>query len=298
MSNELRDGVAILGIGTMGAAYATRLSSLGVPLTLFNRTKAKAAQVAAAKPGVSVAESIEDCAKAHDLLLVACSPTVDTIRALIDPLVEKSLLKGKQVVFIVDAGIKAAKYMEEVVGSRAASVVNVAMFGSCYDVMKGSGAILNASGRIGAKEHVQALLEQFGKVTFHEGGPRIAAAFAMAGHIGYLPLLYAQMHYQAMMTKAGIDPAASLEYFKQTNQILLEGYSPLLSSVYAKRDYSMFLFSHQLAGQILDEVVDSCKELGVDSELATVMRSYATRATTRGSASQCHLAAYEVIDPK
>jgi len=299
----VQDGVAIVGIGVMGAAYAARVSSLGVPATLFNRTKAKAAEVAAKNKDVTVADSLEACIKARDTILVACSPTLEAIRALFDPLAEKRLLKGKHIVFIVDAGIKAAKYMDEILYQRgnAASVVNVAMFGSCYNVMQGAGAVMNASGRLSSKgaltESVQPLLELFGQVTYHEGGPGIAAMFAMAGHVAFLPLVYGQMQYQAMMRRSGVDSNVAMDYFKLVNRAVLEGYAPMLQSIFEKRDYSLFFFSHGLAKQILDGVTETCKELAVDAQLAALFADYHARATeTPGLALKSFTSVYEVID--
>lgn len=303
--NSLRDGgVAILGIGVMGAAYAARLSSLGIPTTLYNRTRSKAEHAAAGKKSATVVGSVEEAARASDTILVACSPTLEAIRALCDPLVEKGLVKGKHVVFIVDAGTSAAKYMEAALHEHgnAASVVNVAMFGTCFDAMQGGTFAMNASG-LATKEALDGtilpLLKLFGTVTFHEGGPRVASIFAMAMHASFLPFLYGQMHYVALMQKGGVDPATAMQYFKQFNAITLEGFAPMLASLFEKRDYSVFFFSHGLVKGICDELRATCDELGVDGKLAALFAEYHERAMRDPRiAAKAGTSVYDVIDPK
>ena len=144
----LAEGVSIIGIGIMGAAYTARLSSLGVPVRIFNRTESKAEEVARAHSNVTVVRSLEDCARASSTLLVACSPTMEAITSICDRLVEGELACDKHVIFIVDCGLAQARVMDEVLFKKggAASVTNVSLFGAAMNVMEGQG-FMNASGR-------------------------------------------------------------------------------------------------------------------------------------------------------
>jgi 3-hydroxyisobutyrate dehydrogenase-like beta-hydroxyacid dehydrogenase len=298
----LAEGVSILGIGVMGAAYTARLSSLSVPVTIFNRTRSKAAEVARAHSNVTVARSIEDCARASSTLLVACSPTMEAIASICDRLVDGELARNKHVVFIVDCGLAQARTMDEVLFKKggAASVTNVSMFGAAMNVMEGKG-FMNASGRTrtdkGVTDLVMPLLGLFGMVTYHPGGPETASLFAMAGHIACMPLFYGLAHYVAVMKKGGVDSSLALNFFQSLNRGMLDLFIPFLQSAFAKSDYSVFLGSHQLVRDIMDSASETCRTLDVDQKLTELMSEYHQRAMRDPElAAKSYHSVYQLID--
>ena len=136
-------------------------------------------------------------------------------------------------------------------------------------------------------------------MTYHEGGPEIAATFAMGGHMAFLPVTYALMHYLPMMAKGGVDPAAALSYFQLLTKTSVEGYGPMLQQVFAKRDYSLVIASHQLITEILEAVSETCRDQGIDGKLAALMADYHRRAMKDPElASKTFTSAYEVVDPR
>jgi len=298
----LAEGVSIIGIGVMGAAYAARLSSLGVPVTIFNRTGSKAVEVARAHSNVTVARSIEDCARASSTLLMACSPTMEAIASICDQLANKELVRNKHVVFVVDCGLAPAKYMDEVVFKRggAASVTNVSMMGGPAQVMEGTG-LMHASGRTSAEKSVTdlvlPLLKLFATATYHEGGCETASLFAIGGHLAVMPMLYALMHYLAIMKKSGMDAGTTIEFFQALNRMVAD-MVPFFQRTLAARDYSTFFFSHQLMKDIMDAASETCRGLHVDDKLAALMAEYHQRAIRNPHlASKSFHSVYEVIDP-
>lgn len=67
----MKQKVAILGLGTMGAGMAKNLLAAGFPVTVFNRTRAKAEPLAAA--GARIAESPADAAHDADMIITMLS---------------------------------------------------------------------------------------------------------------------------------------------------------------------------------------------------------------------------------
>ena len=61
--------VAFIGTGRMGAAMVRRISDAGFPVSVYNRTRAKAEALASAK--VSVAATAREAAAAADVVLVS-----------------------------------------------------------------------------------------------------------------------------------------------------------------------------------------------------------------------------------
>ena len=61
MTKQTNQSVALLGLGTMGSGMAANLLKAGFPLTVWNRSRAKAEAFAA--QGARVAESPADAAR-------------------------------------------------------------------------------------------------------------------------------------------------------------------------------------------------------------------------------------------
>ena len=113
----LSEGASVIGTGFMveddalpAEGDAARLSKLGVPVTIFNRTASKAAEVARAHAGIHVAATLADCARASKTVLVACSPTPQAIGSVCEQLM--GVARDRHVTFIVDAGLPEARRME------------------------------------------------------------------------------------------------------------------------------------------------------------------------------------------
>jgi 3-hydroxyisobutyrate dehydrogenase-like beta-hydroxyacid dehydrogenase len=276
------EGVSIIGVGLMGAAYTARLSALGVPVTVFNRTASKATDAAKANRNVRVAGTLSECAGASPTLVIACSPTAATIGSICEQLA--GAVRDKHVTFVVDCGLAEAKLMEDVLfeKGRASAVTNAALFGTGASVVEGAGALINASGPTRSPDLVASrvlpLLQLFGACTHHPGGTATAAFFATAGHLAFMPIVYGLMHYCALMERSAVDPKSALAFFKASNGAMLEGYVPLLATFFEKHDYSAFFFSHQLARDIEANTAETCKAVGVDDRLARLFADYHEQA--------------------
>jgi 3-hydroxyisobutyrate dehydrogenase len=66
-ATNIKPSIALLGLGTMGRGMAMNLLKAGFPLTVWNRTKAKAEPLARA--GAAVADSPAEAAKHADIIL-------------------------------------------------------------------------------------------------------------------------------------------------------------------------------------------------------------------------------------
>ena len=64
---ELTQSVAVLGVGTMGSAFARRLLGAGMPVSVWDRTPAVAARLAEA--GAVVAATPEEAVRAAGVVI-------------------------------------------------------------------------------------------------------------------------------------------------------------------------------------------------------------------------------------
>jgi 3-hydroxyisobutyrate dehydrogenase len=81
----MTDRLGFAGIGIMGSGMASNLIAQGHPLTVWNRTKAKAEAIA----GAQVANTLEDLAASADIIMICVSDSPDVVAV-----VEGGLLSG------------------------------------------------------------------------------------------------------------------------------------------------------------------------------------------------------------
>lgn len=80
---ELKQSIALLGLGTMGHGMATNLLKAGFPLTVFNRTRTKAEPLAAM--GARIAETPASAAQNADVVIAMLSEDEASRAAWIGP---------------------------------------------------------------------------------------------------------------------------------------------------------------------------------------------------------------------
>jgi 3-hydroxyisobutyrate dehydrogenase-like beta-hydroxyacid dehydrogenase len=81
----MTDRIGFAGIGIMGSGMASNLIAKGHPLTVWNRTRAKAEAI----KGAAVADTLEDLAAAVDIIMICVADSPDVVAV-----VEGGLLSG------------------------------------------------------------------------------------------------------------------------------------------------------------------------------------------------------------
>lgn len=74
----MTDRLGFVGLGIMGSGMASNLIAKGFPLTVWNRTSARAEAIA----GATVARSLEDLAAQSDLIMICVSDTPDVAQVV------------------------------------------------------------------------------------------------------------------------------------------------------------------------------------------------------------------------
>src|SRR5215467_15180011 len=101
--------ISVIGTGRMGSALATALHNKGFSTTVWNRTSSKT--VALARLGLRVAESLQEAARASDVIIVNVSDYGTTQQLLQGPDVA-SALAGKTLVQLTSGTPQEARQME------------------------------------------------------------------------------------------------------------------------------------------------------------------------------------------
>ncbi|MEE1751819.1 NAD(P)-dependent oxidoreductase [Streptomyces sp. SP18CS02] len=105
-SHHTEAGVTVLGLGRMGSALAAAFLAAGHPTTVWNRTPARADELAAA--GAVRAETVAEAVTASDLVVV-CVLDQPAVTALLDPVAGS--LAGRTLVNLTSGSPEQARAM-------------------------------------------------------------------------------------------------------------------------------------------------------------------------------------------
>jgi len=202
--------VGFIGLGTMGAPMARNLAKAGFPLTVFTRTPAKAAALAAELgAGVRAAASAEEVARASDVV-VSClpdSPEVESVH-----LGERGTVRGAAAgTVVVDCSTIAAGAARSI-GARleAAGIafVDAPVSGGQKGAIQGTLTFF-VGGDAAALEKARPALEAMGKRITHLGASGAGQLGKATNQIVVANTLVAVAEGMAFAAKAGL-PLESL----------------------------------------------------------------------------------------
>jgi 3-hydroxyisobutyrate dehydrogenase-like beta-hydroxyacid dehydrogenase len=202
-----------LGTGRMGTVAVARLLKAGHPVTVWNRTTAKAN--ALAEHGATVAGSITELA-GRDLVFVMVSTPGDLEEVVLG---EAGLLSAaKRPTVIVDCSTVSAESSQrvrEAVAAAGSQFLAAPVSGNPHMVAEGS-AVLVASGPRETYDLVRPYLEAIGKRSVYVGDAEQARLVKLCTNL-YLGLIVQSLsEVTTLAEKAGVPRAAFLDFLNST----------------------------------------------------------------------------------
>jgi 3-hydroxyisobutyrate dehydrogenase-like beta-hydroxyacid dehydrogenase len=237
-----------LGTGRMGAAMAARLLKAGHPVTVWNRTAAKAQ--ALAEHGATVAGSIAELG-GRDIVFVMVSTPRDLEEVVLG---EAGLLSAKRPTVIVDCSTvnaESSQQVREAVTAAGSQFLAAPVSGNPYVVADG-GAVLVASGPRETYDLVRPYLEAIGKTAVYAGGEEQARLVKLCSNL-YLGLITQSLsEVTALAEKAGVPRAAFLDFLnstvlgsdwvrKRTPDLLALDWTPTFTTELLRKDFDLGL---------------------------------------------------------
>jgi 3-hydroxyisobutyrate dehydrogenase len=194
--------IAFLGLGHMGTPMARRLLRAGHPLTVWNRTEAKAGPLAAegALRAGTPAEAVRDADVV--ITMLAGPDALGTVAAEAAP----ALRPGTHWVEMSSVGPDAVRELAARLGDGTA-VVDAPVMGSTDKAAAGELGIL-AGGSEDALAAVAGVLARLGTVT-RTGGPGSGAALKLALNAGVIGGVALVAEALRLADALGVDPATS-----------------------------------------------------------------------------------------
>ncbi|GIF68942.1 tartronate semialdehyde reductase [Asanoa ishikariensis] len=209
MSESTR--VAIIGTGHMGGAMVVRLRAAGYPVTIWNRTRERADDIAA-RTGATVAGTPREAAGTSDVVLVALANDAADLGAHEgrDGIVA-GLRRGTAVVDTSTIDPRTTLRLAEMVRGAGGVHVDCPVSGSVSSVEAGTLAVL-AGGEAVDIDQVRPVLDHLGKV-FHIGPTGTGATMKVAINTLLIAINQGLSEAYVLAEAAGIDPATAYDVF-------------------------------------------------------------------------------------
>ncbi|MPZ60814.1 MAG: NAD-binding protein [Propionibacteriales bacterium] len=206
------DRVAVVGLGRMGAAMARRLSGAGRPLVVFNRTAARAAEVAE-PTGAAVAGSPGEAAAGADVVLVSLADdaAVEATYGGPDGLAA-GLRSGGVVLETSTVAPATVRAQAPLVEQRSATLLDAPVSGSVPLVESGQLTFM-VGGDEDALDRVRPVLDILAGRVFHLGELGNGATMKLAVNSALHGLNQALSEALVLAEKAGLDRRQAYDVF-------------------------------------------------------------------------------------
>ncbi|MCX5197371.1 NAD(P)-binding domain-containing protein [Streptomyces sp. NBC_00249] len=197
--------VTVIGLGLMGTALATAFLEAGHPTTVWNRTPAKAEDLAAR--GAVVAPSVEDAIRASSLIVVCLTDSaavVDTVGP------HRAELAGRTLVNLTSGTSDEARETAAWAGDYLDGAIM-----AIPEVIGRPEAFLLFSGSASAFDNHEATLKRLGNAVFFGEDPGLASLYDVALLGVMWGTLNAFLHGAALLGAAKVDASAFAPFANQ-----------------------------------------------------------------------------------
>ena len=195
--------IGFIGAGVMGRWMIGHLAAAGAELTIHNRTRAKAEALAA--PGIRIADTPADAARAADTLILMVTDTTAVEGALFGPDgAAEGLARGS---LVIDMGTTAVTATRDFAARLAqADYVDAPVSGG-EPAAREARLTIMAGGSEAALARARPVLERLGTRITHVGGIGAGQVAKAANQIIVALTIGAVAEALTLAKRAGVDPA-------------------------------------------------------------------------------------------
>jgi 3-hydroxyisobutyrate dehydrogenase-like beta-hydroxyacid dehydrogenase len=271
--------VAVVGAGRMGGAMVARLRSAGFPVTVFNRTRARAEAVAEAS-GAAAAGTAREAAAAAEVVISSLADD-GAVRAVYGG--EDGLAAGLREGAVVcetstiDPG--TVREVEPLVRARGAALLDTPVSGSVPLVERGKLTVM-AGGDAAALERARPVLEALAARIFHVGGIGAGATVKLAVNAIVHALNQALAEALVLAERAGVERERAYEVFAAS-----AAGAPFVRykrPAFERPGETPVAFSLELVAKDLDLILGLAERVGVRMEQAEANRGAVAAAIAAG----------------
>lgn len=272
--------IGFIGTGLMGSGMARSLIRKGHQVRIYNRTRAKAEEVA--KVGGEVAATPAEAARDAEVVVTMLADPAALLGVMEGP--DGVLATIKPGAVLIDSSTVSPPTTRKVLAllkAKGADMLDAPVFGSKNEAEKGElGFIVGGKPEVLAR--VQDVLDCMGR-TNHVGDNGLGAHAKLVVNLVIAGTLQAFNESMVLAAKAGLDPDAMLKIIlsSRARSGIIEMKAPQI----LKRDFSPF-FPLQLMAKDMRLVLESATSLGVKLPFATSLSGIYENCLSAGLAGE------------
>ena len=259
--------VAVLGVGRMGSAMATRLASQGAQVVVFNRTRSRAEELANRIEARAAGTPAEAAASADVVItMVADEDAVIGLyrqrEGILDGLTNRTVAVDMSTVLP-----DTIRSLETDVRGRGAGILDAPVSGSVPLVEAGTLTIM-VGGEAADLDRVRPILEAMSRRIFHLGPLGAGATIKLAVNDIVFALGGALAEALVLAEKAGVDRAVAYDVFADSTVA-----SPFVGykrEAFVDPDHTPVGFSVDLARKDLGLILELARRVGLDMPQAEI----------------------------
>ena len=196
--------IGVIGLGTMGAAMAGHLVRAGHPVTVWNRTPGRAAELVSL--GASEAGGPASVARASDVVVISVSDTPDVEAVIFGPGgLADGLAHGALVIDTSTISPAATRAFGERLGAQGVALVDAPVSGGSEGAQKATLTIF-LGGEDAAVARARPILELLGRTITHFGPVGSGQAVKAVNQVMIAGVYLAVAEGLVLAMKAGLDP--------------------------------------------------------------------------------------------
>lgn len=252
----MKTKIGFIGLGIMGRPMARNILKAGFPLTVWNRTVARAAELA--EHGAQVAASPRGVAEQADLVITMVSDSEDVRQVVLGP--GGVIEAGRAGLIVIDMSTISPKVTREIAASLAAKgvqMLDAPVSGGEKGAIEGTLSIM-VGGDPAVLEKVRPVFQAVGKTITHIGPNGMGQTCKLANQIAVALNNLSMSEALLFAAKAGADPSKVLPALQggAANSWAFQTLAPKL----LRRDFSPG-FMVKLQQKDLRLVLEAAREL-------------------------------------
>jgi 3-hydroxyisobutyrate dehydrogenase-like beta-hydroxyacid dehydrogenase len=277
--------VAVLGTGRMGAAMAGTLARAGLPVTVWNRTRATADAVVERIGGsASSAASIADAVAGAGVVITSLADDAAVLAVYTsDGGLGSTVAEGVVVLEMSTIAPSTVVGVAPAIEARGADLLDAPVSGSVAFAEAGELTIM-VGGRPDSLEQARPVLDALAKRIFHLGRLGTGATMKLAVNSLLHGLNAALSEALVLVEKAGIDRAAAYDVFAAG--AVGAPFVAYKRAAFLDPDATPVAFSLDLVAKDLDLILDLAGEVGAPMTQAEANRFLVDEAVRAGFADR------------
>ena len=266
--------VALLGTGTMGAGMARNIAAAGIPLRVWNRTRAKAEPLAEA--GAEVADSPAEAVRDADIVLTMLFDA-DSVEATLAE-ARAGLRQGAVLLQQSTVGVEGADRLAETADELGLVYVDAPVLGTRKPAEDGTLVIL-ASGPDEAQDVVAPVFDAIGSRTVWVGPAGQGTRLKLVANSWVLTVVEGIAESLTLARALGVEPRRFLEVVK--GGAMDAPYVQLKGNAMLDGDFTP-AFGLDGAAKDAGLIVDAARAAGADLAVIEAVQQHFARALAAG----------------